>query len=114
MSAQDLQKYSPNELLAVAGVVKFNYKKAGYPDVYKIAEKWANTPGFIQVLVRPTSVVSFGIQFVFVANKKEFTFNKFHKTYIAPLRKQGLIYAEDVSDLEAEDIVLWETFPTKN
>lgn len=112
MSAQDLQKYSPNELMVAAGVVKFNYKKAGYPDVYKIAEKWARTPGFIQVLIRPTSEISFGIQFVFVASKKEFTFDKFYKTYIVPLRKQGLTYATDVAHLEIEDIVLWEAFPT--
>jgi hypothetical protein len=51
----------------VAGVYKFDFKVAGYPDLKKVAQKWAQDPNFQEVIVRFVSEDNQGIQFVYLA-----------------------------------------------
>ena len=104
----------------VAGVIKFRDRKAGYPDVKKIAQDWVDKdPNFKQVLVRLVNQGSWGIQFVYIykANKAKagdhgLYINKFIRKYIAPLLDKDLLYARDLAEdpLDQGDLIKWEDF----
>ena len=101
----------------VAGVIKFRDRKAGYPDVKKIAQEWVDKdPNFKQVLVRLVSQSSWGIQFVYIykanAGDNGLGIDKFIKKYIAPLVEKDLLYARDIAEsaLSHGDLIKWEDF----
>jgi hypothetical protein len=79
------------------GVIKFSFKKTGYPEVLKIAKEWAKDPNFYQVIIRKVSQDDFGIQFVYF--NREITDPKlvkdFREVYIEPLKES--LYAYDVA-----------------
>jgi hypothetical protein len=79
------------------GVVKLSYKKAGYPDVKKIADSWAQDPDFFQVIVRKVSQDDFGIQFIYLSSEIEgIKFNSdFMSKFIDPIKDS--IYAYDIA-----------------
>ncbi len=80
------------------GVVKFSYKKAGYPDVEKIAKEWSKDPNFYQVIIRKVSKDDFGIQFIYYNAElsKDNDTDVVMKTYINPIK--DLIYAYDIAN----------------
>ncbi|MBI2357227.1 hypothetical protein HYV12_04220 [Candidatus Dojkabacteria bacterium] len=95
----DLNKSSHDgaECGSAIGVIKFSYKKSGYPDILKIAQDWSKDPNFYQVIVRRVSQDDFGIQFIFFS--KELNDPKvkgdFKDKYIDPIK--DLLYAYDIA-----------------
>jgi hypothetical protein len=77
------------------GVVKFSQKKAGYPDVIKIAKDWVNDPDFLQVIIRKVSKDDWGIQFIYYNPKMQKPENNyFFEKYVKP--HMDIIYAYDI------------------
>lgn len=79
------------------GVIKISYKKAGYPDIKKIADQWAQNPDFYQIIIRKVSQDDFGIQFIYFSEKiDEDKFSTFFRsTFVEPIK--DLIYAYDIA-----------------
>lgn len=78
------------------GVVKFSHKKAGYPDISKIAIEWSKDPNFYQVIIRKVSRDDFGIQFIYyVADENGEGNSNFMETYVNPNKES--IYAYDIA-----------------
>lgn len=78
------------------GVLKFSHKKAGYPDVAKIAKEWSEDKNFYQVIIRKVSQDDFGIQFIYYNPEyNDDKGNTFMNTYINP--HKDLIYAYDIA-----------------
>lgn len=78
----------------IAGVVKFAYKKAGYPEVSKIANEWKKDECFHEIIVRFVSETSFGIQFVYYTDS-EFLYEDWKVKYLDKIR--DLLYAHDIN-----------------
>lgn len=78
------------------GVLKFSHKKAGYPDINKIAKEWVKNPNFYQVIIRKVSSDDFGIQFIYYdSNNESQKGDLFKKKYVDPYK--DLIYAYDIA-----------------
>lgn len=79
------------------GVIKFPYKKAGYPDILKIANEWCKDPNFYQVIVRKVSESDFGIQFIYYTDKLDgkSLSSDFEEKYLSKLRP--ILYAYDIA-----------------
>lgn len=79
------------------GVIKFDYKAAGYPDVMKIAREWAQDENFHELIVRKVSEENFGIQFVYAAeNSKTYVVEDLRKELVKRFGKG--IYAWDIEE----------------
>lgn len=55
----------------VVGVLKYDFKVAGYPEVYKLATEMAKDKNFLQLFVRKVSQENWGIQFTYALPKEE-------------------------------------------
>lgn len=80
-----------------AGVFKVDYKAAGYPDLLKLAQEWAQDPHFYELIVRKVSEDNFGIQFVYISNDPENSnIKKYKKDLLEKYPKEaGGVYAWD-------------------
>lgn len=96
----------------VAGVVKFAYKKAGYPEVSKIAEEWKKDDCFYEVIVRFVSETSLGIQFVYYT-EQELSHKDWSVKYLDGIR--NLLYAHDINTSSSNKIeeVMCDVFVSK-
>jgi hypothetical protein len=86
------KKYSSH---FVCGVVKFDYKVAGYPDLLKVAQEWAKDEDFYEIIVRSVSDKNFGIHFTYYAEGTKIGW--FGDTYITALLRRYPSYAVDVA-----------------
>lgn len=88
----------------VVGVVKFDWKVAGFPQVKAIAEEWAKDPDFAQIIVRHVSAENWGIQFIYSIPKDDpkamDALNYFDDTYHKKLAVHP--YASDISGSDPE------------
>ena len=82
-----------------AGIFRFNYKKAGYPDVIKIARQWAKDPNFYQLIVRNIPDSSFGIQFIYIS---KFSSRDIISEYTEQLQKKDLLISVDYQSSKEE------------
>ena len=73
------------------GVIKFDYKVAGFPEVMRIAKEWSEIDGFYELMVRKVSKDNFGIQFIYAV---EGDINQCHE-FIENLNQKGMLYARD-------------------
>lgn len=85
------KKVKEKETQYSMGVIKFDYKVAGFPEVMKIAKEWSDIDGFYELMVRKVSKDNFGIQFIYVSNAKT---NECHE-FVESLCKQNMLYARD-------------------
>ncbi|MFN7160580.1 MAG: hypothetical protein ACK4NC_03145 [Candidatus Gracilibacteria bacterium] len=49
------------------GVLKIDYRTAGYAEIRKVAQEWAQHKEFKQIIVRKVSQDNYGIQFVYMS-----------------------------------------------
>lgn len=79
----------------VSGVIKFDFKVAGFPDILKIAHEWAKDENFYEIQVRSISDKNFGLQFNYFAEGTKVGW--FGDTYMKPLLTRYPSYAVDVA-----------------
>lgn len=79
----------------VSGVLKFDFKVAGFPDLLKVAQDWAKDENFYELQVRSVSDKNFGLQFNYYAEGTKIGW--FGDNYIKPLLKKFPSYAVDVA-----------------
>lgn len=85
------KKGKEKKVLYSMGVIKFDYKVAGFPEVMRIAKEWAKIDGFYELMVRKVSKDNFGIQFIYAV---EGDINQCHEL-IEALSKKDMLYAKD-------------------
>lgn len=93
MTDQNITSLSSSNYHVYVGVLKYDFKTAGYPEVYKIAKKMSQDKNFLQLLVRKVSQENWGIQFIFALPKEELPEGLKHYTYF----RNTFDYAFDVS-----------------
>ncbi|WKZ31131.1 MAG: hypothetical protein QY318_04835 [Candidatus Dojkabacteria bacterium] len=79
----------------VCGVIKFDYKVAGFRDLITVAQEWAKDENFYELIVRSVSDKNFGLQFTYYAEGT--VGGWFGDTYIKPLLAKFPSYAVDVA-----------------
>lgn len=79
----------------VCGVIKVDYKVAGYRDLMKVAQEWAQDENFYELIVRTVSERNFGIQFTYYAEGTQGGW--FGDTYIKPFLAKYPSYAVDLA-----------------
>lgn len=79
----------------VCGVIKFDYKVAGFPDILEVAREWAKDENFYEIVVRSVSDKNFGIHFTYYAEGTKIGW--FGDTYITALLRRYPSYAVDVA-----------------
>ena len=90
---------SQKELYGATGVIKFDFKVAGYKDLLKVAKKLAEDDWFQQIIIRSVSEKNLGIQFLYL---KEFEREQLPTgktfSYLLELRDEfgDWLYARDV------------------
>lgn len=87
-----------------AGVFKVDYKAAGYPDLLKIAQEWAQDPNFYELVVRKVSENNFGIQFVYISKDPDKENIKNYKKALLEKypKDEGGVYAWDYNESVSE------------
>jgi hypothetical protein len=114
MSAQELARSDCRYYFA-AGVLKLDYKVAGFRDLKRLAQEWAKDPGFHEIIVRHVSETNCGIQFVYFSDSAQ-------KGNVRRLREEvekkiGRVYAVDCAEYTSnspvwEELVLLKSRPT--
>ena len=100
--AETKNKTNENALVTIAGVIKFDHRKFGYPQIAELAKKWAKDNNFVTIIIRAVSQKNYGIQFVF--QSKDISFKQFYDKYIKPVKQYE--YAYDISATDnIEDII---------
>ncbi len=80
------------------GVIKLDYKVAGYPDLVRFAKKWVGEASFVQLIVRKVSSSNFGYQFVYLDNESKSSKEgerKWKEVYDLVVKEFGSVYAND-------------------
>jgi hypothetical protein len=81
----------------VAGVFKFDFKVAGWPELMKVARDWAQDPHFHEIIVRHVSETNLGLQFVYLSQENnEHKFDELKKDLT---ERVGKVYAWDVNTI---------------
>ena len=57
---------SSQTIYCVSGVIKFDYKSAGYRDLLQVAHELRKDPYFQQIIIRFVSEKNLGIQFLYI------------------------------------------------
>ena len=97
MSEHLAPKDSPHHCF-VSGVIKVDYKLAGWPDLMKVAREWANDPNFYEIIVRSVSETNFGIQFTYYSSNGV-PKGKSRELIDDVAKRFGKVYAFDVSEV---------------
>lgn len=79
------------------GILKIDYKTAGYAEIRKVAAEWAATKGFKQVIVRKVSKDNYGIQFIYLTFDSDAPRIRFFRDTLAEKFGAGL-YAHDYQE----------------
>ena len=79
-----------------AGVFKLDYRAAGYPELKRLAQEWAQDADFHELIVRHVSEANFGIQFVYISDRPQ---RGKVKQWRQELEKRfGKVYAVDCAE----------------
>lgn len=81
----------------VIGVLKVDYRTAGYAELRKVAEEWALHKEFRQLLVRKVSQDNYGIQFIYMSYDPACLRIKFFRDALKEKFGDGL-YAHDYQE----------------
>lgn len=92
------RKNSAKYCFFASGVIKLDYKVAGYPEIRKFADKWAKEPNFKTIIIRYVSERNLGIQFVYIDTETEYpeANKKFSKLFDMHKEAFDNVYAIDV------------------
>lgn len=99
-----LHKGATQGYLYAEGVLKFDYKAAGFPDLKAIAAEWAKDPNFYHISIRYVSTNNLGIDFLYFGERddKKSTFREKFVDSIKMRFGKGM-YAFDFVDNIVDD-----------
>lgn len=81
-----------------SGVIKIDYRFAGYPDIRKFADEWAKEPNFRTIIIRYVSERNLGIQFLYLDTETDYPEAKKKFDKLFEMREEAFneVYAIDV------------------